>query len=148
MSPLRTSQCSLDGVFVFLSSELLLVKNGSFVYCLFLPVGFPSVSDGKESTCTAGDPVSIPGLGRSPRRREWLLTPVFLPGEFYGQRSLEGYSPWVSKSQTLLSNCHFTFSFLPVHGTNIFAMAAVTVSTVWSSSSRVTTSSCPLYPRT
>ena len=22
------------------------------------------------------------------------LTPVFLPGEFHGQKSLEGYSPW------------------------------------------------------
>ena len=27
-------------------------------------------------------------------RREWQSTPVFLPGEFYGQRSLAGYSPW------------------------------------------------------
>ena len=27
-------------------------------------------------------------------RREWLLTPVFLPGEFHGQRSLTGHSPW------------------------------------------------------
>ena len=27
-------------------------------------------------------------------RREWLPTPVFLPGEFHGQRSLVGYSPW------------------------------------------------------
>ena len=26
-------------------------------------------------------------------RREWRPTPVFLPGEFHGQRSLEGYSP-------------------------------------------------------
>ena len=26
-------------------------------------------------------------------RREWLLIPAFLPGEFYGQRSLAGYSP-------------------------------------------------------
>ena len=26
-------------------------------------------------------------------RREWLLTPVFLPGELHGQRSLAGYSP-------------------------------------------------------
>ena len=25
---------------------------------------------------------------------EWLSTPVFLPGEFHGQRSLVGYSPW------------------------------------------------------
>ena len=28
-----------------------------------------------------------------PWRREWLPTPVFLPGEFHGQRSLAGYSP-------------------------------------------------------
>ena len=29
-------------------------------------VGFPGGSDGKESACNAEDPVSIPGLGRSP----------------------------------------------------------------------------------
>ena len=29
-----------------------------------------------------------------PWRREWLPSPVFLPGEFHGQRSLAGYSPW------------------------------------------------------
>ena len=34
----------------------------------------------------------IPGLGRFPRRRAWQLTPIFLPGESLGQRSLEGYS--------------------------------------------------------
>ena len=28
--------------------------------------GFPGSSDGKESTCNAGDPGSIPGLERSP----------------------------------------------------------------------------------
>jgi len=27
-------------------------------------------------------------------RREWLPPPIFLPGEFHGQRSLMGYSPW------------------------------------------------------
>ena len=30
-------------------------------------------------------------------RREWQPTPVFLPGESYGQRSLEGCSPWGCK---------------------------------------------------
>ena len=30
-------------------------------------------------------------------RREWQLTPVFLPGESHGQRSLMGYSPWGHK---------------------------------------------------
>ena len=29
-------------------------------------IGFPGDSDGKESTCNAGEPSSIPGLGRSP----------------------------------------------------------------------------------
>ena len=27
-------------------------------------------------------------------RRKWQPTPVFLPGEFHGQRSLVGCSPW------------------------------------------------------
>ena len=59
-------------------------------------VGFPSGSDSKESACNAGDPGSIPGLGRSPEEREWLPTP-FLPGESHGQRSLTGYSTWGCK---------------------------------------------------
>ena len=29
-----------------------------------------------------------------PLEKEWQPTPVFLPGEFHGQRSLAGYSPW------------------------------------------------------
>ena len=29
-----------------------------------------------------------------PWRREWLPTPVFLPGEFHGHRSPVGYSQW------------------------------------------------------
>ena len=32
-------------------------------------------------------------MQETPWRREGLLTPVFLPGEFHGQRSLVGYSP-------------------------------------------------------
>ena len=30
-------------------------------------------------------------------RRAWLPNPVFLPGGFYGQRNLAGYSPWGHK---------------------------------------------------
>ena len=56
--------------------------------------GFPGGSDGKESAYSSGDPGSIPGSRQFAWRREWLPTPGFLPGEFHGQRSLEGYSPW------------------------------------------------------
>ena len=55
---------------------------------------FPGGSDGKESTCTAGDLSSIPGLGRSPGGGRDNPTTVFLPGESHGQKSLVVYSPW------------------------------------------------------
>ena len=35
-----------------------------------------------------------PWVGKIPWRRAWQPTPVFLPGESHGQRSLVGYSPW------------------------------------------------------
>ena len=34
-------------------------------------------------------------------RRERLPTPVFLPGEFHGQGSLAGYSPWGHKESDM-----------------------------------------------
>ena len=55
-------------------------------------VVLPGGSDGKESACNAGDLGSTLGLGRFPV--EVLQPPpIFLPGEFHGQRSLVDYSP-------------------------------------------------------
>ena len=48
----------------------------------------------KNLPASAGDAGSIPGLERFPGGgRAWQPTPVFLPGESHGQRSLVGYSP-------------------------------------------------------
>ena len=58
------------------------------------------------SACIAGDLGSIPGLGRSPGGGQ--LTPVFLPGESGGQRSLAGYSPWGCKELEMTERLHFT----------------------------------------
>ena len=54
--------------------------------------GFPGDSDGKASSCNVEDLGSIPGLGRSPGGGHG--TPVILPGESHGQRSLVSYKPW------------------------------------------------------
>ena len=54
-------------------------------------MGFPGGLDSKESACNAGDPCSIPG------KREWQLTPAFLPGEFRGEMNLLGRGPWGHK---------------------------------------------------
>ena len=46
---------------------------------------------------------------RIPWRREWQPTPVFLPGESRGQRSLAGYSPWGRRESDMLSRATNTF---------------------------------------
>ena len=46
-----------------------------------LTLGFPGGSDGKETTCNAGD------------LEKGMATLIFLSGEFHGQISLVGYSP-------------------------------------------------------
>ena len=43
-----------------------------------------------------------PWVGRIPWRREWLPTPLLLLGEFHGQRSLTGYSPWSYKKSDII----------------------------------------------
>ena len=76
--------------------------------------GFPGGSDYKESACNAGDLGSIPWVGKIPWRREWLPTPVFLPGEFHGQRSLMGSNLQGSQSHTRLGDFHFHLLFQTV----------------------------------
>ena len=82
--PINISICIL----VFFFSPLLHPNQYPLLYimyCWWL--------SGRESACNAGDPGSIPGLGRFPWRRAQKSTPVSLPGKFHGQRSLAGYSP-------------------------------------------------------
>ena len=62
--------------------------------------GFPGSSAGKESACWCKRHRRCgfdPWVGKFPWRRAWQPNPVFLPGEFHGQRSLAGYYPWVYK---------------------------------------------------
>ena len=62
---------------------------------------FLGSSNGKESSCSAGAPGPISGLGRSIGRKAWKPIPVFLPGESHGQRRLAGYSPWGHKESDM-----------------------------------------------
>jgi len=80
-------------LYFFLPSPLLFGCLATPFYILGFPVG----SDSKESACNAGDLGLIHGLRRSPGEGNLLPTPVFLPGEFHGQRRLVGYGPWDRK---------------------------------------------------
>ena len=62
----------------------------------FLLVGSPDGSVVKNQPVDAavtGHMDLIPGSGKIPWRREWQPSPIFLPGESQGPRSLMGYSP-------------------------------------------------------
>ena len=78
-------------------------KNVSRLFCPDVPGGcVPGGSAVKTSPAhagNAGEEGSI-RVRKIPWRREWQPTPVFLPGESQGQRSLEGYSHGVAKSGT------------------------------------------------
>ena len=47
-----------------------------------------------------------PWVGKIPWRREWQPITVFLPGEFHGERSLAGYSPWGCQ-ESRLGDLHY-----------------------------------------
>ena len=64
--------------------------------------GFPGSSAGKESTCNAGDPGSIPGLGRCPGEGKGY------PLQYSDlENSMDYIVHGVAKSQTQLSDFHF-----------------------------------------
>ena len=64
-------------------------------------MGFPDSSIGKESACKAGDPISIPGLGRSPGEGKGY------PLQYSGlENSMDCIVHGVTKSQTQLSDFH------------------------------------------
>ena len=63
-------------------------------------MGFPGGAGGKEPACQCRSCKICefnPWVRKIPWRWAWQPTPVFLPGESHGQRSMVGYSPWGSK---------------------------------------------------
>ena len=80
--------------------ELTLWRNTVLVFPFsirYLPSGASLVAQ------TVKNPPAMQGtwvwslVGKIPWRREWQPTPVFLSGEFHGQRSLVGYISWGHK---------------------------------------------------
>ena len=51
-------------------------------------------------------------VGKIPWRRKWLPTPVFLPGESHGQRSLAGCGLWGRKESNKTEQLTLSFSLI------------------------------------
>ena len=72
--------------------------------CVLRKMGFPYGSASEESTCSAGDLGSFPGLGRSPGEGKGYLL------QYSGlENSMDCIVHGVAKSWTRLSDFHFHF---------------------------------------
>ena len=89
------------------SSKIFLLKRtSSYKHCGetikgMSSKGLPWRLSGQESSCSSGRCMFYPWVREIPWRRKWKPTPVFLPGEPHGQRSLVGYSPWGHKGSDM-----------------------------------------------
>ena len=72
-----------------------------------MTMAFPDSSVGKESTCNAGDPSSMPELGRSPGKG------IGYPLQYSGlENAMDCMVHGVSKSRTRLSDFHFHITMI------------------------------------
>ena len=71
---------------------------------------FPCGLDSKESTCNAGDPGSIPGLGRSPGEGNGNPLQYSCLGNPMDRGACWATIHGVPKNWTQLSDFHFNFS--------------------------------------
>ena len=94
----------LQGNFLTQGSNLCVLW---LLHCRQILYRFIHSSVGKESACSAGDPGSILGLGRSPGEG------IGYPLQYSGlENSMNCRVSGATKSRTRLSNCHFLFHFL------------------------------------
>ena len=84
--------------------------------------GLPGGASGKEPTCQCRRLKRLkrcgfnPWVKKIPWRRKWQCPPVFLPGEFHGQRSLVGCSPWGCKESDMTEHASIHIYSLEMEG--------------------------------
>ena len=89
--------------YLFISTDPYCLTHSSHtlhlhtLVCPHSPTGLPWWVRQSRICLQCGRPRFSPWVGKVPWRRKWQPTPVFVPGESHGQRSLVGYSPWGPK---------------------------------------------------
>ena len=80
------------GKTIVLTIQTLLAK---WCFCFLIHCPFPGSSERNCLPCRISG--FSPWVGKIPQRREWQPTPVFLPRQLHGQRSLADYTLWGRK---------------------------------------------------
>ena len=79
----------------FLCSDVCILFCLYFIYSFYFVFNLAHMASllSADIAGDTGDGGFDPWVGKIPWGRKWQPTPVFLPGESHGQRSLAGYSP-------------------------------------------------------
>ena len=94
----------------------------TFTHIFMIQEELPSGASGKEPSCQCRRCKRCrfnPWVGKISWRREWLPTPVFLPGEFHGERSLAGYCPRDQKDWDTTEQLTPSFFFIFIYTINV-----------------------------
>ena len=87
--------------------------------CLEQSRGFPGDAVVKNPLANARRYGLDPWVMKIPWRRAWQPTPVFLPGESHGQRSLAGYSPWSRKESDTTEHPRMSRTIHPLNHSDL-----------------------------
>ena len=82
-------------------------------FVIYIPFGASLVAQLVKNLLQCRRPGFDPWVRKIPCRRKWQPTPGPLPGEFHGQRSWAGYSPWDLQELDRLCDFHFHIFFIP-----------------------------------
>ena len=97
-----------------------------------LPPEPPGGLGGKRICLQSGRHGFDPWVRKIPWRRKWQPTPVLLPGESHGQRSLAGYSPWGHKESDMTEQLKHFHSIQVIWALPVFLLASLIASlTTW-----------------
>ena len=94
---------------IIILNEVNQKKDKYHITALICGIWHPKWLSGKEFACLCRRFKRLrfdPWVGKLPWQRNWQPTPVFLPGESSGQRSLVGYSPWSCKESDTTEHKH------------------------------------------
>ena len=93
----------------YLCPGVWFIQTGITTYHRVRTLYFPGGSDSKSICLQCGRPGFDPWVRKIPWRRKWQPTPVLLPGESHGWRSLVGYSPGGCEESGMAERLHFLF---------------------------------------
>ena len=116
--------CDFLWLHVIILDSSLKIWSSSFFYCLeYLDFSQSFlVAHTVKNLPTVQEMQFDPWVRKITWRREWQSTPVILPGEFRGQRSLAGYSPWGHKQSDMTESHTHTHTHTHTHNEMLFSL--------------------------